>query len=70
MKLRDESMAEAINQLSNILRSEDIGQDYLNLYAGDINLKTVFNIKNQIIYGRRGTGKTHLLFFFGVKWKQ
>ncbi|MCQ6275872.1 hypothetical protein JMM81_13015 [Bacillus sp. V3B] len=60
MNLKSESMIESINKVSNSLRSEDIRGKYLELYAGDI-LGQVHSIRNQIIYGRRGTGKTHLL---------
>lgn len=60
MNLKSESMVQDINKVSNSLRSEDIRDNYLELYAGDI-LNQVHSIRNQIIYGRRGTGKTHLL---------
>lgn len=60
MNLKSESMVQDINKVSNSLRSEDIRENYLELYAGDI-LNQVHSIRNQIIYGRRGTGKTHLL---------
>ncbi|TDL30696.1 hypothetical protein E2R51_17060 [Jeotgalibacillus sp. S-D1] len=61
MELNSTKMRTAVNELSNVLRSEDIKEDYLELYAGSNVLTTVNNIKNQVIYGRRGTGKTHLL---------
>lgn len=54
-------MQNAINNLKGLIRSEDVGNDYLRLFAGQNILKSVFNIQNQVIYGRRGTGKTHLL---------
>ncbi|MGE7664889.1 hypothetical protein ACQKMN_04165 [Ureibacillus composti] len=60
VNLKSEALVEAINKVSNSLRSEDIREKYLELYAGDI-LGQVHSIRNQVIYGRRGTGKTHLL---------
>ena len=36
-------------------------KNYLEYYAGLETLDKVISIKDQIIYGRRGTGKTHLL---------
>ncbi len=62
MNITEPEIQKAINNLSNVIRAENIEKSsYLELYAGIEILNSVNNIKNQIIYGRRGTGKTHLL---------
>lgn len=66
--INSDEVNEAINKLSNNIRSErsDV-EDYLLLYADKNILTRLDNSNNQIIYGRRGTGKTHLLFAFHEK---
>ncbi|SFI24268.1 hypothetical protein SAMN05192551_10989 [Tindallia magadiensis] len=59
--VHDEGIKNTIEKLSNIIRAENIdNSNYVELYAGE-EINKINNIKNQIIYGRRGTGKTHLL---------
>ncbi|MBZ6005499.1 hypothetical protein K1514_06335 [Paraclostridium bifermentans] len=60
--LNDDEVKNRINKLSDVIRAEYIDDDnYLELYAGQEMIQSINNIKNQVIYGRRGTGKTHLL---------
>lgn len=60
--LNNDSVKVRIDKLSDVIRAEYIDDDnYLELYAGKEMIQSINNIKNQIIYGRRGTGKTHLL---------
>lgn len=60
--LESEELKNAILDLKNLLRAEyNTSENYLDYYAGKDNLRNVNNITNQVIYGRRGTGKTHLL---------
>ncbi len=55
----------AINQLANIIRTERSSvQDLFKIYADKSIVNRLDNHNNQIVYGRRGTGKTHLLFAF------
>lgn len=56
---------EAINKLSNNIRSErsDL-ENYLKIYADKNIISRLDNNNNQVIFGRRGTGKTHLLFAY------
>lgn len=63
MNLRDHK--NSIDQLSNILRAErNESSKYLEIYAKRETISSINNIQNQVIYGRRGTGKTHLLKAF------
>ena len=60
--LKEEALQESVLKLKNLLRAEyNTTNNYLDYYAGKDNLRNVNNIINQVIYGRRGTGKTHLL---------
>ncbi|RKR08624.1 hypothetical protein C8C83_0207 [Flavobacterium sp. 90] len=63
--INSHSVKNAINKLSNNIRTErsDI-DDLLNIYADKSIIERLNNNNNQIIYGRRGTGKTHLLLAF------
>ncbi|ENK0555391.1 hypothetical protein AB2T19_000130 [Clostridium botulinum] len=62
LDLYDVKVTEVIKQLANILRAEQNEQgNYLNLYANQETIDYINNLSNQVIYGRRGTGKTHLL---------
>jgi hypothetical protein len=48
--------------MSDIIRNDYVSDNNnLELYAGQETIKSINNKKYQIIYGRRGTGKTHLL---------
>lgn len=52
----------SIDQLDNLVRAEyNTNFNFLGYYAGKDNIEKVRSVKNQVIYGRRGTGKTHLL---------
>lgn len=53
---------ETINKFSDLVRIEksDVNS-YYDIYAEPSILKRLVNNTNQIIYGRRGTGKSHLL---------
>lgn len=58
----DANVCKSINDLDGYLRAEyNTDINYLEYYAGEEILKYVSSIKYQVIYGRRGTGKTHLL---------
>ena len=62
ISLNDKKLKKRVNELSNVIRAEYIDDvNYLELYAGEDTIDLISNIKNQVIYGRRGTGKTHLL---------
>lgn len=51
-----------VKQLSNNIRAENIDYtSYLDLYSGEENIENIDNKNNTVIYGRRGSGKTHLL---------
>ncbi|MCP1311301.1 ORC-CDC6 family AAA ATPase [Paenibacillus tyrfis] len=65
LNLHDDNVRNTIEELSNIIRAEHIENvSFLDLYAGRETIKNISNIQNQVIYGRRGTGKTHLLKAF------
>jgi len=65
INLSNDKLKKRVNELSNIIRAEYITDvNYLELYAGAETIDAINNIKNQVIYGRRGTGKTHLLRAF------
>jgi DNA replication protein DnaC len=60
--IRDERIKSSIEGLDNLIRAEyNSSKNFLDYYAGKDKIGNVNNIKNQVIYGRRGTGKTHLL---------
>lgn len=62
LDLYDDKVNDVIKQLANILRAEHNEQgEYLKLYANQETIDSINNLSNQVIYGRRGTGKTHLL---------
>ncbi|MCV2351991.1 hypothetical protein [Paucibacter sp. Y2R2-4] len=62
MKINDKSVRGLIARLADVIRAENItASNYLDLYAGDEALECIDNVNNQAIYGRRGSGKTHLL---------
>jgi hypothetical protein len=61
MNIKDKKVRYLINELSNIIRAENINaKNHLDLYVGDDILSSIENVNNQVIYGRRGSGKTHL----------
>ena len=62
MEISSVDVRNAISNLANIIRAENImSASYLELYVGDDALESVNNLNNQVVYGRRGSGKTHLL---------
>lgn len=61
--INQDAVKKAINKLANIVRAErSDSESYYEIYADKSILERLVNRNNQIIYGRRGTGKTHLLF--------
>ena len=55
-------MRRCIKKLSDNIRAENISYpSFLDLYSGHENLENIENKNNTVIYGRRGSGKTHLL---------
>jgi len=62
MSIKSVEMKNCIRKLSNNIRAEKIDyKSYLELYSGSENISNINNINNTVIYGRRGSGKTHLL---------
>lgn len=62
MKLTDVKLQEVIKSLANNIRAERINYgSFLEIYSGYENISNIKNIMNSVIYGRRGSGKTHLL---------
>ncbi len=62
MKISEKSVRTLIGRLADVIRAENItASNYLDLYVGDEALESINNVNNQAIYGRRGSGKTHLL---------
>lgn len=60
--IRSVKVSQSINKLDGFLRAEyNTTKNYLDYYAGQEILEKVDSIKYQVLYGRRGTGKTHLL---------
>lgn len=60
--LYNEYVSNIINGLSDIIRNDYVSDNNnLELYAGQETIQAINNKKYQVIYGRRGTGKTHLL---------
>ena len=61
-QIKTDEMATCVQGLDNLIRAEyNTSHNFLDYYAGKDNLSSVYNVRNQIFYGRRGTGKTHLL---------
>ncbi|WP_104370954.1 ORC-CDC6 family AAA ATPase [Desulfocucumis palustris] len=61
-QIRSNDVSHCVGELDNLIRAEyNTTHNFLEYYAGKENLEKVYNVKNQVIYGRRGTGKTHLL---------
>ncbi|MBP4044455.1 hypothetical protein [Chromobacterium violaceum] len=62
INIKSDIIKDSIGKLANNVRAENIDyENYLELYSGEENIRNVNNINNSIIYGRRGSGKTHLL---------
>ena len=62
MNLYDDKISTIINKLSDFIRNDYVSDNNdLELYVGQETIQAIDNIKYQIIYGRRGTWKTHLL---------
>lgn len=62
LQIRERNVSQCVGELDNLIRAEyNTAHNFLEYYAGKDNLYKVYNVKNQVIYGRRGTGKTHLL---------
>ncbi|MBR8657571.1 hypothetical protein KDH83_30075 [Achromobacter sp. Marseille-Q0513] len=62
MLLNSIPIKKTVQALSNNVRAENIDYDsYVDLYAGVENIENINNRNNTVIYGRRGSGKTHLL---------
>lgn len=62
MNIRNGSVKASITKMDNFVRSEyNKTKKFLDYYAGKDVINKINNVKNQVIYGRRGTGKTHLL---------
>lgn len=60
--IKSERVQKSVNKLDGFLRAEyNSEKNYLEYYAGLEVLDKVISIKDQVIYGRRGIGKTHLL---------
>ena len=62
MEISDSEVRTTIAKLADVVRAENIhSTGYLDLYVGHDALDSLNNVNNQVIYGRRGSGKTHLL---------
>lgn len=62
--LKTEEVKKVISKLANNLRAEKFNYNnynYFDLYSGIENINFINNNNNNIVYGRRGSGKTHLL---------
>ena len=62
LTLKSEQVKICVSSLANSVRAENIDyKSYIALYSGAENINNISNINNNAIYGRRGSGKTHLL---------
>ena len=62
LRIRNTEVAHSVEDLDNLIRAEyNTTHNFLEYYAGKDSIGKVSSVKNQVIYGRRGTGKTHLL---------
>lgn len=60
--INSDEVAKAINKLSDSIRAErSESNSFLDIYADKKIIQRLTNHNNQIVYGRRGSGKTHLL---------
>ncbi|MBF4365106.1 ATP-binding protein, partial [Vibrio anguillarum] len=62
LNLKSEAIKTCVSGLADNVRAENIEyESYIKLYSGTENILNINNRNNTIIYGRRGSGKTHLL---------
>lgn len=62
LKISSPTIRSCISKLASNIRAENIEYDsYIDLYSGAENIQSINNRNNTVIYGRRGSGKTHLL---------
>ena len=62
LDIRNIDVKKSVESLDNMIRAEyNTTYNFLEYYAGRESIGKVCGVKNQVIYGRRGTGKTHLL---------
>lgn len=62
VNINSKSVRESIQKLANSIRAErNVAGSLLDIYADVAIIERLNNRNNQIIYGRRGSGKTHLL---------
>lgn len=62
LTIKSKEISKIISNLSNNIRAENLNfESFISLYAGEENISNIDNINNTVIYGRRGSGKTHLL---------
>ncbi len=62
LNLKSENVKSCVSLLANNIRAENIEyKSYIDLYSGTDNIQNIHNLNNTVIYGRRGSGKTHLL---------
>ncbi len=67
MNIQDNEVRVIVNKLTDLLRAEKIDDNCEKLYVGDEIIDSINNQQNQVIYGRRGSGKTILLRTFQEK---
>jgi hypothetical protein len=63
MELRDEAVVAAMNALERRAERQDSDLTLFNTYVDGGVLAELSDTESQVIYGRRGVGKTHLLHF-------
>ena len=63
MELRDDTIANAINALERRAERQDNDLTLYNTYVDGGVLSELSDTESQVVYGRRGVGKTHLLHF-------
>lgn len=63
MELRDQKVAAAINALERRAERQDDDLTLFNTYVDGGVLAELSDKESQVIHGRRGVGKTHLLHF-------
>ncbi|WP_076540119.1 chromosomal replication initiator DnaA [Shewanella sp. UCD-KL21] len=62
LNLKSEAIKACVSGLADNVRAENIEyESYIELYSGAENINNINNRNNTVIYGRRGSGKTHLL---------
>jgi len=60
--IKSKQIKDCVKHLANNVRAENIDyKSYLELYSGIENIENICNLNNSVVYGRRGSGKTHLL---------